>query len=128
MIAERPWLGWGLGAFEAVFPTYRSAEVGSWGIWEMAHSTPLEIALELGLPVAAGLGGLWIVAGAILVRAAIMAAPAWNAGAGAALGVGLLGTLHSCVDFSLQVPGYAATFFAVTCVGLAQAFAPAGAH
>jgi hypothetical protein len=41
----------------------------------------------------------------------------------AALAVGLIAVLHSCIDFSLQIPGYAIVIFALAGVGLAQSFA-----
>ena len=40
----------------------------------------------------------------------------------AALAVALIGLLHSMVDFSLQIPGYAIVAFAVVGVGLGQSF------
>ena len=39
---------------------------------------------------------------------------------GAAAAVALLGALHSSVDFSLQIPGYAVVFTMIIACGLAQ--------
>jgi hypothetical protein len=40
----------------------------------------------------------------------------------AALCVSIIAILHSCVDFSLQIPGYAIVIFALIGAGLAQSF------
>ncbi|HEX7563625.1 MAG TPA: O-antigen ligase family protein, partial [Bradyrhizobium sp.] len=44
MIADHPWFGTGLGTFVWSFPAYRSGSVSMWGVWDKAHSTPLELA------------------------------------------------------------------------------------
>ena len=40
----------------------------------------------------------------------------------AALCIAVLALLHSCIDFTLQVPGYTIPFFALFGAGMAQAF------
>jgi hypothetical protein len=40
----------------------------------------------------------------------------------AALSVSMLAVLHSLVDFSLQIPGYAIVVFAIVGAGLSQSF------
>ena len=52
MIADHPWLGTGLGTFAWIFPIYRPGDISAFGVWDRAHSTPLEIAAEQGLPFA----------------------------------------------------------------------------
>jgi hypothetical protein len=52
MVRGHELLGFGIGNFEAAFPLYRSASLGSQGIWDRVHSTPLELAIDLGLPAA----------------------------------------------------------------------------
>ncbi len=118
LIAARPWLGWGLGSFEDVFAPLRPESAGISGVWDRAHSTPLELAIELGLPAALAICGLWIsLFGALLRGWLRTGSPMIIAGCV----VGLLGSLHSSIDFSLQIPGFAVTFAALTAVGLAQA-------
>ena len=51
-IKERPLLGAGIGTFPDLFPAFRSSDLWTWGVWDYAHSTILEIAFEMGLPVA----------------------------------------------------------------------------
>jgi O-antigen ligase len=119
IIADHPWFGTGLGTFAWSFPPYRSASIPIVGVWDRAHSTPLELASEVGIPLAALVACGWLVAFAVLVRRVAgtrrgVAAPL------AALFVSLIAVLHSAVDFSLQITGYAIVVFALLGVGLAQ--------
>jgi O-antigen ligase len=121
MIDDHPWLGTGLGTFAWVFPAYRSDAVSSWGTWDRAHSTPLEIAAEMGVPLAAVVVASW--AGAFI----ILGFGLWNRNRDhivviAALAVGGLAVLHSLIDFSLQIPGVAIIVLALVGAGLAQSF------
>ena len=115
MIANHPWFGIGLGGFESYFPSQRPASIGSAGIIDRGHSTPLEIAAEMGLPVTALLGALVLT---FLTLLAVAAVRTRRRDVIASLCVALLGLLHSCVDFSLQIPGYAVTYAALTATGL----------
>ena len=72
-IGRRPLLGAGAGSFEILFPSLRTTDLSSCGVWDYAHSTILEIAFEMGVPVAgmvvlAALASLFI-----LVRRALKA-------------------------------------------------------
>jgi len=121
MIDDHPWLGTGLGTFAWVFPAYRGDAESSWGIWDRAHSTPLEIAAEMGVPLAAVVVASW--AGAFI----ILGFGLWNRNRDhivviAALAVGGLAVLHSLIDFSLQIPGVAVIVLALVGAGLAQSF------
>jgi O-antigen ligase len=121
MISDHPWFGTGLGAFAWSFPRYRSAEISLFGIWNRAHSTPLELTAELGIPLAVIIGLAWILVLTLLARAARhrrrdRIIPL------IALSVAVIGLVHSMVDFSLQVTGYAIVAFAVVGVGLGQSF------
>ena len=121
IIGDHPWLGTGGGTFAWVFPAYRSNGGTSWGTWDRAHSTPLEIATEMGLPLAGVVVTGWIGAFAIL------AFGLWSRNREhivviAALAAAALAILHSLIDFSLQIPGVAITVFALVGAGLAQSF------
>lgn len=121
MIGDHPWFGTGLGTFVWSFPAYRSANVSMWGVWEIAHSTALELAAELGLPLAGLVVIAWIVVLAVLVRGVRIRrrdviVPA------TALSVAVLALVHSLIDFSLQIPGYAIVVFALLGAGLSQSF------
>ncbi len=49
MIAERPWIGWGLGCWPAVYPAFATFDPGA--IVNQAHSDWLQWTAEGGLPV-----------------------------------------------------------------------------
>jgi O-antigen ligase len=121
MIADHPWFGTGLGTFEWSFPAYRSANDSMWGVWDKAHSTPLELASDLGLPLAGLIVVAWLIVLGVLIwgmrtRRRDLIVPV------GALAVATIGLTHSFIDFSLQIPGYAIVVFALVGAGLAQSF------
>ena len=119
-IADRPFLGHGLGSFQDVFRYYVPLEVASFD-WQRAHSTYLEIAFDLGLPAAVAL---------ILAISMIV----WRIYLGTvqrknnrvyscfALGCAAAAAFHSLFDFSLQMPAIAGLFAAILGLGFAQSF------
>jgi O-antigen ligase len=127
-IQQRPLFGAGLGTFADVFPSFRADDFYSWGVWDFAHSTILEIAVEMGIPVAAmvviaALASLFVLARGVLKsngRSRRMLA--------AITGIAVLSYLHSLIDFSLQIPGYMILFAILLGCGLARAFSPPVAH
>jgi O-antigen ligase len=121
MIADHPWFGTGLGTFALNYPAYRSEAITMWGIWDRAHSTPLELAAELGLPLALMIAAAWLAALAILIQG-IRVRRRDHAIPTAGLSVALLALLHSAIDFPLQITGFAIVVFALTGAGLAQSF------
>jgi O-antigen ligase len=121
IIADHPWFGTGLGTFAQSFPAYRSSQVSMRGVWDLAHSTPLEMAAEVGIPLTVLVLIGWIAILATLVhgvsvRRRDVIVPV------AALSVASLALLHSLIDFSLQMPGYSIIVFALVGAGLAQSF------
>lgn len=127
MIADYPWFGTGIGTFTWAFPPYRSPEISIRGVWDAAHSTPLELASEVGVPLALLIAAGWIAMLVILVRGVFArrrdAIIPLAAGATACLSL-----LHSSLDFTLQVPGYSIPFFVLFGAGLAQSFHAGGRH
>jgi len=119
MMKARPVMGWGLGTFTTVYPRYRSfyADV----FINAAHNDYVQVLTETGaLGFAAVLGFLAVVyvrgfrklrgSGLDLTQAATLAA---------LLGVtGIL--VHSLVDFNLQIPANAATFYVVAAIAAAS--------
>ena len=89
MLMDRPWIGFGLGSWETVYPRYAVFDPGRRA--DHAHSDWAEWADEGGLPFA---GMLLAVAGASLRMA--FRHP-WGVGVAAVF-------LHSFVDFPLQEP------------------------
>lgn len=121
MIADHPWLGTGQGTFVYAFPAYRSSDISVWGVWDMAHNTLLEIAADMGIPIAALVAGVWVIIFAVLVHGLSIHRRGFLAPV-AALSVAVLAILHSLVDFTLQIPGYAIVALALIGAGLAQSF------
>jgi O-antigen ligase len=122
IIADHPWFGTGQGTFAYAFPAYRSPNISMWGVWDIAHNTLLEIASDMGIPIAVLVIGAWIVVFAVLIRGALirrhdLVVPV------AALAVAILAILHSLIDFTLQIPGYSVVAMALIGTGLAQSLA-----
>jgi O-antigen ligase len=121
MIKDSPLIGSGLGTYAWSYPEYRSGDVPVRGVWDRAHSTPLELAAELGIPLAAAIIAGWLVIIALLFASALSrrrsSAPIVGAWA-----IVLIGSLHSLIDFSFQIPGFSIPLCALAGAGLAQTF------
>ncbi len=114
---DRP-LGGGLGAFADFFPAYRDLILGlQFGSLDKAHNLYLEMAAELGPPVAAALvlGLGWLVFR--VTRASL--APEASLPLAAA-GASVLVAVHSLADFSLQIPAVTATWLLLLGAALGQ--------
>jgi O-antigen ligase len=115
-----PVLGYGYGTFADIFPMFRDQSVSTFGRWEMAHNTYLEV-----------FQGLGVLFGSMLVGS--VALLAWRCVRGAitreqnamipcvAASVSLLLGVHSLIDFSLQIQAVTVTFMALLGAGVAQA-------
>jgi hypothetical protein len=114
-----PLLGYGYGTFADVFPMFRDHSVSTWGKWQMAHDTYLEVFQGLGL-----------LFGSMLLASVVLLVLRCVKGAGTrqsnetmpcvAASVALLLGVHALVDFSLQMQAIAITFMAVLGAGVAQ--------
>jgi O-antigen ligase len=121
-IRESPFLGYGYGAFERTFTLLRDWTIDPHSVWEYGHNDWLEALLTLGVPV--GLL-LWFVFGWILVhclKAACSRADTAIYGA-IATGACVLSLLHSTIDFSIQIQGFALPLTTLLGVGVAQSLA-----
>lgn len=126
MIETHPWLGSGLGTFRWVFPAYRPSDISVVGLWDRAHNTTLELAAEMGLPFAAAVTLCWAAMLTVLFwgiknrrRDNILPAVAfWS---------GFIAAVHSQLDFSLQIPGFAIVVLTLIGMGLAQSASSRGA-
>ncbi|MGY4615524.1 O-antigen ligase [Bradyrhizobium sp. USDA 4472] len=121
IIQDYPWLGTGLGSFAWVFPAYRSPLISSWGVWDRAHNTFLELTSELGIPLGSLLALGWIEMIVLLIRGVLTRRRGGGCPA-AALGVLVAATLHTAVDFPFQIPAFSIVVFAIVGVGLSQSF------
>ena len=123
IVRDHPWLGSGLGTFAGIFPAYRTPLGGVWGVWQYAHSTPIELVVEMGIPFATFIFALWSLMLWFLLRG-ISREGVNRIYVIAGAGVCALGTLHSFVDFSLQIPGFSIVCCALTGASLAAALSP----
>jgi O-antigen ligase len=90
-----------------------------WKVSDVAHNTLLEIAADMGVPIAVLVVVAWIVIFAMLIRGVWvtrrdLVVPV------AAFSVAILAVLHSLIDFTLQMPGYSIVALALIGAGLAQ--------
>lgn len=113
-IGLRPYWGWGLNSFADLYWIFQRPSEADF--FDKAHSTYLELAVDLGIPMT------------VAIQAAILWVAAWcgigfyqrrrdRELAGLGVFVTLLVGIHATVDFSLQIPGMACTYFAI--LGLA---------
>ncbi len=103
LIAESPWLGYGLGSFSLIFPSRQHPLDGSAGF--MAHNDYLQLWLETGLPGLVLFLAVLATAGVRFMRAARGAhahCTAWIELAGITAGLAALAA-HSFVNFNLYV-------------------------
>jgi O-antigen ligase len=116
-IGDSPLIGTGLGTFEQAFRMYRDESISH--VFDKAHNTYLELALELGLPAAALL--LASVA-AMFGRCVIGVRRRRRDTVYPCIGVAatVLVAVHSLVDFSLQIPAVAATYALLMGAAVAQ--------
>ena len=114
----RPWTGFGGGTFELAFPLVQHAPISPDLVWERAHNTYLALWADLGL-IAGSLPILAIaVIGWTLLRNVTVRRGSWRSQI-AAIGVIVLGSVHSLSDFSLEIPAVTFLYIAVISIGLA---------
>jgi O-antigen ligase len=118
-IAERPILGHGAGAFASIQPQYHSSSTPSDVVWDNAHSTVLEVIVTLGLPAV-------IFAVTVLGYIVLTLATTWwtnskdRVGIPITLAVILAVTLHSFVDFSLEIQAIAIYLACLVGLGIGE--------
>jgi O-antigen ligase len=118
-ILGAPLLGYGYGTFADVFPMFRDQSVSTWGKWQMAHNTYLEVFQGLGVVF----GSLLVASLVLLVLRCVKGAMTRQTNETmpcVAVSVAVLLSVHSLVDFSLQIQAISITFMAVLGAGVAQ--------
>lgn len=115
-----PWLGWGLGGFADIYTVLQPASILIPN--NLAHSTPLEVVVELGviaaIPALAVVAIPWL----ICLRGALRRRLSYRYLPVAAFSIAAVPILHSSMDFSLQMPAIAFVTSALLGMGWAQAF------
>jgi serine/threonine protein phosphatase 1 len=116
MITARPLLGHGGGAFADAFPLFHD-QAASNVVWLEAHDSYLQLAAEVGIPVAAILvfAALWILAG-IARRMGYLSQPA--PAAMAALAASAAMAVQSLVDFPVQIQAVGLTLAVLVGAGM----------
>ena len=117
-IEEQPLSGSGYGTFETYFTHRRQPDMET--RYTKAHNTPLENAVELGLPAAAALVVIFV---SIAVRTWRGARRRRRDAIYPCIGFSatVLVGVHSLLDFSLQIPAVTATYCLVAGIACAQA-------
>jgi len=118
-ITAEPWLGYGYGTYGNVAPMFRDDMFHPFVL--AAHNTYLENIMELGAPAAVALflsiGGLGLIClRGVFTRRRDVIYPC------AGLAATALISVHSLVDFSLQIPAVAITYSAIMGFACAQSF------
>ncbi|GEP56546.1 O-antigen ligase family protein [Reyranella soli] len=119
-IRMSPWLGWGLGSFADIYAVLQPTHLPMAN--DLAHSTPLETMVEVGVPIALVGYAIVIIPCGVALYGALTRRRAHRYLPGAAFAVALVPILHSMVDFSLQMPAIAFVVSALLGMGWTQAF------
>lgn len=118
-IALRPMLGWGMNSFRSLYSLFQPTTLSS--PFDKAHNTYLELAFDLGVPVAAALvlAVVWIGVRCLSGLSERRQDRELTAlGVGASITVGI----HALFDFSLQIPGVTIVFAALLGAAWAQSW------
>jgi hypothetical protein len=104
--------GAGLTSFQVVFPAYRDPACGTAGVWDKAHNVYLEGVFSLGIvfPITLAIAVIEMVR--IFRRGFRRRKSRYYVVATGACITMMVG-LHAALDFSLQIPGFAAYFAAL---------------
>lgn len=119
-VALSPWLGWGLGGFADAYMILQPASILQPN--DLAHSTPIEIMVELGVLAAILAFVVVLLPWAICLRGALRRRFTHRYLPIAAFALATVPILHSTVDFSLQMPAIGFVVSAFLGMGWAQAF------
>jgi O-antigen ligase len=119
-IGLSPWLGWGLGGFADIFAILQPASMSQPN--NLAHSTPLETVVELGVIGAIPAFLVILLPWAMCLRGALTREYRQRIYPAAAFAIATVPILHSTVDFSLQIPAVGYVASAILGMGWAQAF------
>ena len=123
-IRMSPWLGWGLGSFADIYAVLQPDGLPMAN--DLAHSTPLETMVEIGVPMALFGYAVVLIPCGVALFGALARRQEHRYLPGAAFAVALIPILHTMVDFSLQMPAIAFAVSALLGLGWAQTFSAQG--
>lgn len=119
-IRMSPWLGWGLGSFADIYAVLQPDGLPMAN--DLAHSTPLETMVEIGVPMALFGYAVVLIPCGVALFGALARRQEHRYLPGAAFAIALIPILHSMVDFSLQMPAIAFVVSALLGLGWTQTF------
>lgn len=117
MISDYPIFGTGLGSFEYVFQSYRNTNIDILFYWDKAHSTFLELCLELGIPLFSLMMLFYASLFFILIKYYLKYKSKFIA---LCICISGLIIFHSIIDFSLQIPAINILFHITLALGYAE--------
>ena len=119
-IPSSPILGTGYGTFQQAFMAYKTPEL-SLATWDKAHSSYLELAMELGIPMTIAIVVLFLWLGGVCLYG-VMRRRRRKVYAAIGLSATVLVAAHAVVDFSLQIPGFAVSYALLMGLAWAQSW------
>jgi lysylphosphatidylglycerol synthetase-like protein (DUF2156 family) len=114
------WRASGLGSYADIYAIVQPIRVPIAN--DLAHSTPLETMVEVGVPMALVGFAIVLIPWGVSLYGAVTRRRAHRYLPGAAFAVAAVAILHSVVDFSLQMPAIGFVVSALLGMGWAQAF------
>lgn len=123
-ISAAPWTGYGLGTFLPAFGIYRDTTLSSPLVWDFAHNTYLELAMDLGVVGA----GLFYAAVAVVLGTCLQGVARRRRDhvyPVLAVSAATLLAAHGLVDFSAQIPAVAVTLAFLLGLGYTQSWSSA---
>ncbi len=119
MIETRWFAGFGLDTYAVAFEAFHRPELSTSLIWDKPHNTYLTLWSELGL-VAGSLPMISVGIAFMMVLLSIRDRQESFFPASAAVGVIVVGAVHSLGDFSLEIAANTYVFVAIVALGLAR--------
>jgi O-antigen ligase len=118
-------LGWGMNSFRSLYSVFQTTALSS--PFDKAHTTYLELAFDLGVPVATALvlAVVWI---AVRCLSGLSERRQERELTGLGVGASVTVGIHALFDFSLQIPGVTIVFAALLGAAWAQSWSSRRSH